>query len=92
MAGRGVFCIWALAALDPDGVVQMIEGEGVATKVEATGKVFPASDRAADVSMNCWAIAADGAELAFGEPLAEMNSGRRAFARRLRGGNCTPGR
>jgi predicted Rossmann fold flavoprotein len=45
----GRFLHSALASLGPDGLVEMIEAEGVRTKVESTGKVFPVSDRAVDV-------------------------------------------
>lgn len=77
---QGRFLHSALAALDPDGVVQMVEGEGVATKVEATGKVFPASDRAADVLYALLRrLRRSGAELSFGEPLARMESGPDGF-------------
>ena len=46
---QGPFLHSALAALGPDELIWMFEAEGVATKVEETGKVFPASDRALDV-------------------------------------------
>ncbi|HEV3165372.1 MAG TPA: NAD(P)/FAD-dependent oxidoreductase [Isosphaeraceae bacterium] len=39
----------ALKALSVDQTIALFEAEGVATKVEANGKVFPVSDRAADV-------------------------------------------
>ncbi len=45
----GRFLHAALAALGPSDVVALVEAEGVPTKVEPTGKIFPASDRAADV-------------------------------------------
>ena len=45
----GRFLRDALAALAPHDVVQLFHAEGVATKVESTGKIFPASDRAIDV-------------------------------------------
>lgn len=45
----GMFLHAALAALSPDGLVALFEAEGVATKMEPGGKVFPASDRALDV-------------------------------------------
>ncbi len=38
-----------LKRLPPQSVVELFEAEGVATKVEETGKVFPVSDRAIDV-------------------------------------------
>ncbi len=46
---QGRFLHSALAALGPGQVLAMLEAEGVATKVEPGGKVFPASDRALDV-------------------------------------------
>lgn len=48
--GRGgKFLRQALMQLGPRDTVAMFNQLGVATKVEATGKVFPASDRAVDV-------------------------------------------
>src|SRR5690606_36933957 len=41
----GKFLHAALAALSPADVVRLFEAEGVATKVESTGKIFPVSDR-----------------------------------------------
>ncbi|MDG2385494.1 MAG: NAD(P)/FAD-dependent oxidoreductase [Pirellulaceae bacterium] len=46
---QGNFLHSALAALSPDDLVDLFESEGVATKVESTGKIFPVSDRAVDV-------------------------------------------
>lgn len=45
----GRFLHSALAALGPRELISMIEAEGVATKVEETGKIFPVSNQAADV-------------------------------------------
>src|SRR5438552_2730558 len=45
----GRFLHSALAALSVQDTVKLFEDEGVATKVEANGKVFPVSNRAADV-------------------------------------------
>src|SRR3954471_3045446 len=42
---QGNFLHSALAALSPSDLVRMIEEEGVATKVEDTGKIFPVSNR-----------------------------------------------
>ena len=39
----------AIHALPPTKVVELVEREGVETKAEATGKIFPVSDRAIDV-------------------------------------------
>jgi predicted Rossmann fold flavoprotein len=46
---QGPFLYSALAALGPDSLVQLIESEGVRTKVEPGGKIFPVSNRAGDV-------------------------------------------
>ncbi|MGO8750757.1 MAG: NAD(P)/FAD-dependent oxidoreductase [Thermoguttaceae bacterium] len=46
---QGRFLHSALSILGPQDVVEMFEAEGVATKVETTGKIFPASDKALDV-------------------------------------------
>ena len=46
---NGRVLLSVLSRLSPQDVVRQIEQEGVATKVEETGKVFPASDRAIDV-------------------------------------------
>src|SRR6185295_18692406 len=45
----GKFLHSPLAALSVDDTIAFFEAEGVATKVEETGKVFPVSNRAADV-------------------------------------------
>jgi predicted Rossmann fold flavoprotein len=46
-AGR--FLHSALAALGPRDLIDLLKAEGVPTKVEPSGKVFPVSDRAVDV-------------------------------------------
>ncbi len=45
----GRFLHSALASFSVDDTIQFFEGEGVATKVEEYGKIFPVSDRAVDV-------------------------------------------
>src|SRR5438270_1094381 len=45
----GKFLYSALAAFGVDETIACFEAEGVATKVEETGKVFPVSNRAVDV-------------------------------------------
>src|SRR5436305_14389169 len=45
----GRFLHSALAALSVDDTITMFEAEGVATKVEETGKIFPVSNKASDV-------------------------------------------
>src|SRR3954465_9081010 len=42
----GPFLHSALAALGPYELLELFQAEGLATKVEADGKVFPISDRA----------------------------------------------
>jgi len=70
-AGR--FLHSALAALGPQQVVELFEAEGVPTKVEPGGKVFPASDRAADVrAALLQRMERSGATLAAGEPLVDL--------------------
>src|ERR671922_1912424 len=45
----GPFLHSPLAALGPHELVELLNAEGLATKVEESGKIFPKSDRAADV-------------------------------------------
>src|SRR5580700_9524898 len=45
----GRFLHSALAALSVEETIEFFENEGVLTKVEETGKVFPVSNKAADV-------------------------------------------
>ncbi len=45
----GRFLHSALAALGPQDVVDLVEAEGVPTKIEETGKIFPVSNKATDV-------------------------------------------
>jgi len=45
----GRFLNSAVAALPPQALVDLVEAEGVPTRVEALGKIFPASGRAFDV-------------------------------------------
>lgn len=46
---NGRFLAPTLRSLSVEATVELFEHEGVATKVEGNGKVFPASDRATDV-------------------------------------------
>jgi len=46
---QGKFLHSALSALPPQEVINKIEGQGVATKIESTGKIFPVSNKAIDV-------------------------------------------
>lgn len=70
---QGRFLHSALAALDPGQVVAMFEAEGLPTKVEPGGKVFPASDRAIDVQVALVRrLTQSGCQLALEEPLREV--------------------
>jgi hypothetical protein len=65
---QGNFLHSALAALSPPDLVALIEQEGVPTKVEETGKIFPISNRATDVlSALVSRLERSGAELALAE-------------------------
>lgn len=76
----GRFLRSALAALGPADLVALIEAEGVATKVEATGKVFPASDRATDVlAALLRRLARSGCELSTEEPCLDLARADRGF-------------
>jgi predicted Rossmann fold flavoprotein len=58
----------------------MFEAEGVATKVEETGKVFPVSDRAVDVLHALQRmLAASGATLALDEPVLNIERAGAAY-------------
>jgi predicted Rossmann fold flavoprotein len=70
---QGPFLHSALAALGPDEVVAMFAAEGVPTKVEAGGKIFPVSDRALDVLLALEAMRKrSGAELALDEAVESI--------------------
>lgn len=70
---NGRFLHSALAALGPQQVVELFEAEGVPTKVEPNGKVFPASDKAADVRAALVQRAKrSGCTLALGETLVDI--------------------
>jgi predicted Rossmann fold flavoprotein len=70
---NGKFLHSALAQLGPRETVQFFEAEGVATKIEDTGKVFPVSDRAVDVlDALLRRLGRSGAKLALTEPVREI--------------------
>src|SRR5262245_52524790 len=78
----GRFLHSALAALGVEDTVALFEAEGVATKVEETGKVFPMSDRAGDVlEALLRRLALSGAELALEEPLRTLTRAPDGFQR-----------
>ncbi len=70
-AGR--FLHSALAALSVQDTIDLFEAEGVATKVEDTGKIFPVSNRATDVlGALLRRLQRSGAVLAPGEPVLDL--------------------
>jgi predicted Rossmann fold flavoprotein len=70
---NGKFLHSALAAFGPRETVAFFESEGVATKVEETGKVFPVSDRAMDVlDALLRRLRRSGAQLYLNEPAREI--------------------
>ena len=70
----------ALAALPPEKVIELIEAEGVATKVEDTGKIFPVSNRAIDVRDALVRRAKhSGAMLAIGAAVAQIEKRETGF-------------
>ena len=70
---QGNFLHSALAALSPDDLVKLIEDDGVPTKVEETGKIFPVSNRATDVlDALLRRLNRSGAELALEEPVQQI--------------------
>lgn len=71
---QGPFLYSALAALPPDALVALFEAEGVRTKVEPGGKIFPASDRALDVALALRRrLERSGATLALHEPVLDVS-------------------
>ncbi len=63
----------ALSHLTPDELIAMFHAEGVQTKVEETGKVFPVSDRAVDVQQALLRmLQASGSELAAQESVTSI--------------------
>src|SRR5438046_8417425 len=69
----GRFLHSALAAFSVDMTVDFFESEGVATKVEETGKVFPVSNKAADVlAALLRRFRRSGATLALEEPVQDL--------------------
>src|SRR6266550_9400857 len=76
----GRFLHSALAALSVDATIELFEAEGVATKIEETGKVFPVSNKATDVLEALLArLRRSGATLALAEPVLDMQRTEAAF-------------
>ncbi|MEX2310628.1 MAG: NAD(P)/FAD-dependent oxidoreductase [Pirellulales bacterium] len=76
----GPFLHSPLAALSPRDLVELLQAEGLATKVEPGGKIFPQSDRAIDV-LNALLrrLSRSGAELALGEGVTGIRRDGEAF-------------
>src|SRR5437016_6378854 len=69
----GRFLHSALAALSVQETIDLFESEGVPTKVEETGKVFPVSNKASDVlEALLRRLRRSGATLALDEPLRDL--------------------
>src|SRR5207244_8630412 len=70
----GKFLHSALAAFGVQETIDFFEAEGVSTKVEETGKVFPMSNKAADVlAALLGRLQRSGAVLAVNEPVANLS-------------------
>src|SRR5436190_9230605 len=77
----GPFLHSPLADLGPQDLVDLLEGEGLPTKIEEGGKIFPQSDRAVDV-LNALLrrLQRSGVELALGEPVNAIERTADRFA------------
>ena len=83
----GRFLHSALAAFSVQDTIEFFEAEGVATKVEETGKIFPVSNKALDVlDALLRRLHASGARLSLEEPLLDLQPRAPGFAL------TTPGR
>ena len=77
---QGRFLHSALAALGPQQVIDLFASEGVPTKVEDGGKVFPRSDRAADVlAVLVRRLQQSGCVLSLDETVREMERAGPSF-------------
>ncbi len=87
---NGAFLTPALRKFDVDATVRLFEAAGVATKIEANGKIFPVSDKAAQVldALVQW-VERSGAELRCSAPVLSIDAiegddaGRRGLAVKL---------
>jgi hypothetical protein len=76
----GSFLHSPLAALSPQALIELLHAEGLSTKIEPTGKIFPQSDRAADVlDALLRRLNRSGAELALGEGVTGIDRDGEAF-------------
>ena len=70
----GRFLFSPLAALSVQDTIAMFEAEGVMTKIEETGKIFPVSNKAADVLAGLVArLKRSGATMSLGEALSQLD-------------------
>ncbi|MEN6406935.1 MAG: NAD(P)/FAD-dependent oxidoreductase [Thermoguttaceae bacterium] len=77
---NGRFLHSALAAFGPRQVVELFESEGVPTRTDPDGKVFPASDRASDIrAVLVRRLRESGSELAANEPVLEIARAAEGF-------------
>jgi predicted Rossmann fold flavoprotein len=77
----GAFLGPALRRFDVDATVRLFEEAGVATKIEANGKVFPVSDRAVDVlDALVRRVERSGAQLRCLSPVLQIDRGESAAA------------
>src|SRR3954454_23049581 len=77
----GRFLHSALACLSVQDTVDFFEAEGVPTKVEETGKVFPVSNKALDVlDALLRRLRRSGASLALEEPVRDLQVREPGFA------------
>jgi hypothetical protein len=71
----GRFLHSALAALSVQDTIRVFEAEGVATKIEPTGKIFPVSNRALDVlDALLRRLHRSGATIAAGEAVIDLKA------------------
>jgi len=76
----GRFLHSALAAFSVQDTIDFFESEGVLTKVEETGKIFPISNKADDVlDALLRRLHRSGATLALGEPLLDLTRAEKGF-------------
>jgi predicted Rossmann fold flavoprotein len=77
----GRFLHSALAALSVEQTIELFEAEGVLTKIEETGKVFPVTNKAADVlAALLRRLTRSGAVLGLHEPVLDLQPARHSFA------------
>ncbi len=89
----GKFLGPSLRALSVERTVELFEAEGVATKIEGNGKVFPASDRATDVvDALARRMERSGAELRTNAPALEVTREDDAFSIRFPDGSIRASR